>query len=314
MDIKQIKDDLRGPGALILATFDQDFSLNVKALEQNVGYLVDQGMRRGKGFLIAPCGIGEMVALDPQEHRKMVEVAILATGGELPVVAGITAYRYQEAIELAENASEAGAICAMVAPPYYRTASEDMLYEWYRILAESFALPIMVYDHSFRNMPVNLALLERYSHLPQIVACKYPSPGNYDETFTAWEKYGNRFAFYDNSFGYATAFAHMHGAPGYINPLCLCWPELELEFWDLMEAGNYLAAHKHHAPLAAFWDYRNSKTTTLPDTAIFKAALEYVGLYGGPLRPPYRELSPGQKEELFAVLDKIDRLRTTKRH
>ena len=36
-----------------------------------------------------------------------------------------------------------------------------------------------------------------------------------------------------------------------------------------------------------------------------KASLEYVGLHGGPVRTPFRELTPEQKDKIFAVLDQI---------
>ena len=42
------------------------------------------------------------------------------------------------------------------------------------------------------------------------------------------------------------------------------------------------------------------------DGATFKAMLEDVGLYGGPVRPPFRALSKQEKDDLFAMLDTID--------
>jgi hypothetical protein len=40
-------------------------------------------------------------------------------------------------------------------------------------------------------------------------------------------------------------------------------------------------------------------------TAIIKASLEYVGLYGGPVRPPFKEMPPDAKQELWALLKQI---------
>jgi hypothetical protein len=41
------------------------------------------------------------------------------------------------------------------------------------------------------------------------------------------------------------------------------------------------------------------------DSAIIKASLEYVGLHGGPLRPPFRAMSPSDKDELHGVMERI---------
>ena len=46
----------------------------------------------------------------------------------------------------------------------------------------------------------------------------------------------------------------------------------------------------------------------LPNIAavpIIKASLEYVGLYGGPLRPPFRAMNTGEKAELHAITEEI---------
>ena len=92
----------------------RDLSLNLEALKKNVRYMADWVMRGGRGFIIVPCGTGEYVTLSKEVLRHMVAVSVQATDGKLPVVAGIGSCNYKEAIELAEIARQAGAICVML--------------------------------------------------------------------------------------------------------------------------------------------------------------------------------------------------------
>ena len=312
MDWNEIKAQLRGPAGLVMAPFHEDLSLNLKALRQNVRYMYDAGMRRGRGFIICPCGTGEYVTLSKEEHRQMVEVAVQATDGELPVVAGVGTCNYKEAIELAENARQAGATCVMVPPPFYYRLDEEAFYEWYRILAEALDIAIMVYDQAWRRelgTGIELSVMDRLAELPNIVSMKYGSPAQFMDMIPALERYAERFAFIDNSLGFTSKVGHMHGAAGFISGPATWWPEFELHYWDLLEAGEYQAADKWHARLVPYMRYfagdEFSGEYYFFAASTIKASLEYVGLYGGPVRPPFRELTPAQKEEIFAVLDQI---------
>lgn len=313
MNWDKVKKQLRGPAGLVMAPFHQDLSLNLEALKQNIRYMADAGMRKGRGFIICPCGTGEYVNLTKEEHRQMVEVAVQATDGELPVVAGIGTCNYKEAIELAVNAQRASAICVMVPPPFYYRLDEEAFYEWYRILAEALDIGIMMYDQAWRSelgTGIQLSVMDRLTELPGVIAMKYGSPAQYMDMIPALERHSKRFAFIDNSLGFTSTVGHMHGATGFISGPVTWWPDFELHYWDLLETGRYQDADRWHAKLASYMRYfagdEFSGEYYFFGASIIKASLEYVGLYGGPVRPPFRELTSEQKEEIFTVLDQID--------
>ena len=72
-----------------------------------------------------------------------------------------------------------------------------------------------------------------------------------------------------------------------------------------MEAGKYAEADRQHSRLASCMEWFGGGLTTVHRAAIVKASMEYVGLHGGPLRPPFRSMSAGEKEALFSVLDQL---------
>lgn len=311
-DWDAIKAQICGPSVLIMAPFRKDLSLDLDALRRHVRYLYDSGLRKGRGHLIVPCGTGEYVTLDHEEHRAMVETAVRATDGELPIVAGVGSCNYKEVIALSENARKAGAICVMAPPPYYYRLDEDAFFEWYRILTSSVDIAFMMYDQAWRRelgTGITLRVIERLSQLRSIVSLKYGSPLQFMDMITALEQFSQRYAFIDNSLGFTSSVGHMHGSRGFISGPAAWWPEFELHYWDLLEARRYQEADAWHARLAPYMryfagdefqgDYYYFNASTI------KASQEYVGLYGGPVRPPFKELTIEQKEVIWRLLDKI---------
>lgn len=242
----------------------------------------------------------------------MVGAAVEVADGQLPVVAGVAGIDVRQVIALAENARQAGAKYVMVAPPFYDSIDQEGIYEWYRIIDESVDIGIMIYDQSWREdlgTTLGLDLIERLAGLRNIVSLKYGSPNIFSHTVVALERFSDRFAFIDNSLGYTAVVSHMHGGTGFISAPSTWWPRSELDFYDLMEEGRYQEADRHHARMAQYMDWFSSEGfgtgQLFSQAAVVKASLEYVGLYGGPVRPPFRALSATEKDELYATMDEM---------
>ena len=76
-----------------------------------------------------------------------------------------------------------------------------------------------------------------------------------------------------------------------------------------MEEGKYQEADRWHARLAPYMSWFHGEfwraSRFFHGSAVLKATLEYVGLYGGPLRPPFRAMNAQEKRELHAIMEKI---------
>ena len=311
-DIESVKRELRGPAGLVMAPFNDDLSLDLGALGENIRFIMAGGLETGRGFMICPSGTGEYLSLSVDEHRAMVETALEVADGRLPVVARVAGVNLDEVIARVENARRAGARYAMVPPPFYYGIDQDGVYDWYRILCESVDIGIMIYDQSWRvGLGTTLVppLIERLAGLENVVSLKYGSPNLLQEMPTVIGRFSDRFAFIDNSLGYTAVVSHMHGATGFISGPVTWWPEFELSFYDLMEQGRYAEADRWHARLAPYMAMHHGEFWRAPrylhHAAIVKASLEYTGLHGGPLRPPFRAMNAQEKEELYAIMDGI---------
>ena len=218
--IGTVKQELRGPAALVMSPFNDDFSLRVDALKDNIRYMMEGGLKAGRGFIICPSGTGEYLSLSQEEHRLMVRTAVDVTDGLLPVVAGVAGVNLDEVIERTRNARSAGAKYVMIPPPFYYEIDHDGVYEWYRILAESVDIGIMVYDQSWRvglGTTLVLPLIERLAGLDNVVSLKYGSPNLLEDMAVVIDRFSDRFAFIDNSLGFTAVTSHMQGATGYIS-------------------------------------------------------------------------------------------------
>ena len=199
----------------------------------------------------------------------------------------------------------------MFAPPSYYTLSREAIVDWYERFAKSVDIGIMLYEQGFRgpvvNSGMNADLVGRLLDIPSVVAIKHVGIFALVDEFTIIDRYHDRLAYIDSSGGYATTAAHMHGAAGWVTEIAPIWPEFEMKYWELLEAGDYKAAqlHRHRlAPLFQFVMDHPSTTTAYSWITVLKAALEYVGLEGGPVRPPFRALNASEKGEVFDLLAK----------
>ncbi len=167
----------------------------------------------------------------------------------------------------------------------------------------------MVYDQPWNEWVggfISLPLMGKLAEIENIVAIKYAGEGKLGDYITALGLYSKRFAFIDNSGTYKAIVAHVHGkVAGYLTCNGAFWPEFEAKYWSLLEQGKYEEADKWHDKLSPYRGFRNRGGEAFFDTAVQKAALEYAGLYGGPVRLPFIELTKEQKNKLFGILEGI---------
>ena len=76
-----------------------------------------------------------------------------------------------------------------------------------------------------------------------------------------------------------------------------------------MQEGKYPEADRWHARLAPYmaWfhgEFWKAKRFAFAP-AVIKASMEYVGLYGGPVRPPFRMLNEEEKKELWSIMEQM---------
>jgi 4-hydroxy-tetrahydrodipicolinate synthase len=108
--------------------------------------IVDRLVGAGAAGLVPGGSTGEFTTLTPAERRQVVDVAVEAAAGRVPVVAGTGALSTRETVELSVHAERAGAAAVMVVPPFYEPLSERELLAHFTAVAEAISIPIMYYN------------------------------------------------------------------------------------------------------------------------------------------------------------------------
>jgi len=135
--------DFHGVLPALITPFSEDGSdVDAGALAAIVDRLVDAGV----GGLVPGGSTGEFTTLTNAERRRVVEVAVEAAAGRVPVVAGTGALSTRETVELSLHAERAGATAVMVVPPFYEALSWRELLAHYTAVSQAISLPIMYYN------------------------------------------------------------------------------------------------------------------------------------------------------------------------
>ncbi|MES2894482.1 MAG: 4-hydroxy-tetrahydrodipicolinate synthase [Pseudomonadota bacterium] len=141
--------------------------------EQAFVALVERQIAGGVHGLVPVGTTGETATLSHDEHRRVVELCVKATGGRVPVIAGAGSNSTAEAIELVRHAKTIGADAALVVTPYYNRPSQEGLYAHYAAINEAVQLPVLVYNVPGRtSVDIADATLARLAKLPNVVGIK----------------------------------------------------------------------------------------------------------------------------------------------
>jgi dihydrodipicolinate synthase/N-acetylneuraminate lyase len=279
----------------VTTPFDSTGALDIDALGRNARTLLDRGMTG----LVGTGTMGEAASLSFDERRAVIEALVDAAGRRVTVTAGVSAPTARDAIAYARAAAEAGAGALMLLPPLLYGGDERELLAFYGDVAAAVALPIMAYNNPVASggtdlLPPFLVRLSR--EVDAVVAVKECS-GDARRIAALLAASGGELEVLVGGDDWALeGFAA--GSTCWISGVASVAPEECAALLRDVEEGELEAAREVYArllPLA-----RLDMTPKL--VQFFKAAMDAVGLEGGPCRPPRLELTGEDRAILEAAL------------
>ncbi len=302
MDREIIHDWLRGPVVAVATPFKEDFSLDLAALQDNIRFMIEGGVTTGDGVLLVGAAGGEFPTLNLDERKAIMDAAVAAARGQVPVMTSIQHTDYRVILDLVSHAEQAGIAAAQLGQLYYYPSTERDVYNLFKLVADNAALTLMVYHTPWDGIHMSRDLLTQLTSIPTVGAIKWASEDAavFRDTILDFK---DAVAMVDNEGHHV--LSHMYGARAFVTHLSGFWPQYPRKLWRLLEAGKYDDAH---ATLAAFkWKWtawvEEAVKYTEGEGPFIKAAMEAVGLKVGPPRPPYSRLS----SELLAQLQTLFR-------
>ncbi len=248
---------------------------------------------------IVPCGTtGESATLDYDEHIRVIEVAVKAVGGKVPVIAGTGANSTDEAIILTKEAQRVGADGALLVAPYYNKPTQEGLYLHYKAIAQEVPkLPLILYNVPGRAA-VNIlpATVARLAKIKNIVGIK-DATGDMKQTSHMIRLCPKNFGVYSGD-DFTTFVLYALGGKGTISVTSNIMPRAIGDMWDAWERGDAEEArrlHYHTDPLnyALFLE-----TNPIP----VKTALAMMKKVQEVFRLPLSKMSADNKKKLREVL------------
>lgn len=108
--------------------------------------LIDWHIDEGTNGIVSVGTTGESATVNVNEHIKIIEYTVKHVNKRIPVIAGTGANSTSEAIDLTKEAFDLGADFSLIVTPYYNKPTQKGLIEHYLQLADSAAIPQILYN------------------------------------------------------------------------------------------------------------------------------------------------------------------------
>ena len=120
MSQELLRENLKGCYITIPTMFsDKNLDVDTQAIQNHVRFLLDQGVKKGNGIILAAGAAGDFSTLSFEERREVALAVVEAADNKVPVTVGGQTTDTRELIKLAKMAEEVGAQYMQVSPPFY---------------------------------------------------------------------------------------------------------------------------------------------------------------------------------------------------
>ena len=287
---------LSGYAPAVPTPFDGAGNVDVAAFE----HFCERQIRGGATALVVCGTTGEAPTLRPGEHHVLVRIAVDVARGRVPIIAGAGSNSTAHAIELTKDAEAVGADAILSVVPYYNKPIQSGLYAHFRAIAQSTALPVILYDVPSRTA-CGLAdeTIARLAELPQIIGLK-DATGDVTRLSRLRSLVGLEFRLLSGDDATALAFL-AQGGNGCISVTSNVAPGLCRNMFLASRQGQITNAQRWAVQIAKLTAALFRETSPAP----LKYALSLLGLMSAKVRLPLVELTDQTKAELAGILAQV---------
>ena len=235
---------LKGSLVAIVTPMLPDGALDIPRLRTLIDFHITQGT---DGIVIVGT-TGESPTVDFDEHCLLIRTTVEQTAGRVPVIAGTGANCTREAIELTQQAKEAGADACLLVAPYYNKPSQEGLYQHFKAVAEAVDIPQILYNVPGRTgCDISNDTTLRLAAIPNIIGIK-DATGGIERGTDLLRRAPADFAIYSGDDASALALMLL-GAHGVISVTANAAPKLMHEMCVAAFAGDVSRARNINSKL-----------------------------------------------------------------
>lgn len=134
--------ELQGAGVALITPFNEDGTVDVRALKKVVRFAIDGNI----DYLVVLGTTAESVTLTNTEKQLVMDTVETANAGSLPLVIGVGGNNTLGLVDELKTLN-LSAFCAVLSvSPYYNKPTQEGIYEHFKALSKASPLPLIVYN------------------------------------------------------------------------------------------------------------------------------------------------------------------------
>lgn len=213
--------------------FTDDDKLDLKLFEKNLLAQLSAGV---EGVILGGT-LGESSVLTDEEKFELLKFTVDKVKGTVPVVMNIAEGSTRAAVHLAQESEKRGAKGLMLLPPMRYKADARETVTYFKAVAESTALPIMIYNNPVDyKVEVTPDMFEELATIDNIQAIK-ESTRDVSNVTRMIDRFGDRFHLLCGVDTLAVEELLM-GASGWVAGLVCAFPAETVVIYKLVKAGR----------------------------------------------------------------------------
>ena len=283
-----------GAGVAIITPFHTDGSIDY----DKFGEVIEQQIANQTDAIIVCGTTGESATMTHEEHLDVIRYCVEKVAHRIPVVAGTGSNCTETAVYLSQEAEKIGADGLLVVTPYYNKATQNGLYQHFKMVADSVKLPILLYNVPSRTgttlQPETIVRLCR--DVENIVGVK-DATGNISQTAHLMSIADGCVDLYSGEDAIIVPMLSL-GAKGVISVLSNVAPKETHDICAKFFEGDVKGSLDLQLKAIPLIEKLFCEVNPIP----VKKAMELMGKDCGPLRMPLTELSPEHTKALAQAM------------
>ncbi len=259
--------------------------------------ILEQQISGGISALVVAGTTGEGSTLTDEEHKKIIEFTVEKVNHRVPVIAGTGSNDTAYAVELSRYAAYVGADGLLLVSPYYNKATQEGLYQSFKVIAESCGAPCILYNVPSRTgCNIKPETAARLAEIDNIVAIKEAS-GDISQVAELAALAGDKLDIYSGNDNQIVPILSLGGS-GVISVLSNVLPhetnEICTKFFEGDVSGSLELQLKYLPLINALF----SEVNPIPA----KAAMAAMGLCQNELRLPLTQMEKPHLDKMLMIM------------
>lgn len=283
----------KGVMPAVTTKFTDNDTLDLDMFAVNIKAQLDAGVH---GIVLGGT-LGEASTLEDHEKRTLTQETVSMVAGKVPVLINIAEQSTKGAIEAARKAQDDGAAGLMMLPPMRYKAGDQEVVTYFKAVANSTDLPIMVYNNPVDyKIEVTLDMFDQLLECDNIQAVK-ESTRDISNVTRIKNNFGDRLKIMTGVDTLALESLLM-GADGWVAGLVCAFPAETVAIYELQKADKIkeaLEIYRWFLPLLEL-DINPKLVQNI------KLAEVHTGIGTETVRPPRLPLSGAEREHVLSII------------